>query len=214
MAVFHFYLQLGKQRKVGWVGDGSHVVFSSKNSLMSKSKYETVHCRDATASSFIAEVRGEVFARFHAVALKRHSSMRNWLFGLLGRILCQQSPWCKKKMMIMLLTLSRWVCTFHVLLMLSPRTFVKSFPGSPSHCLGGLHKIWCCSYVGAIAKSHQVRYTAQLKRTWKLGASTQLREIVYTSSKDVLVLPLPLHRATTNAVQIAAPVPEIMDTPP
>jgi hypothetical protein len=27
MAAFQFYLQLGKQRKVGWVGDESHIVF-------------------------------------------------------------------------------------------------------------------------------------------------------------------------------------------
>jgi hypothetical protein len=31
---------------------------------------------------FVAKVRGEVFAHFHAVAVKRHSSMWNWLFGL------------------------------------------------------------------------------------------------------------------------------------
>jgi hypothetical protein len=47
----------------------------------------TVHCCDATASSFIVK-GGEVFEHFYAVAVKRHSSMRNWLFGLPGRILC------------------------------------------------------------------------------------------------------------------------------
>jgi hypothetical protein len=35
MAAFQFYLQLGKQRKVG-VGDDSHVVFGQKNSLVKK----------------------------------------------------------------------------------------------------------------------------------------------------------------------------------
>jgi hypothetical protein len=30
MAAFQFYLQLGKQREVRWVGDGSHVVFGKK----------------------------------------------------------------------------------------------------------------------------------------------------------------------------------------
>jgi hypothetical protein len=30
MAAFQFYLQSGKQRKVGWVGDNSHVVFVPK----------------------------------------------------------------------------------------------------------------------------------------------------------------------------------------
>jgi hypothetical protein len=36
-----------------------------------------VLCSDVTASSFVAKVRGEVFAHFHAVAVKRHSSMWN-----------------------------------------------------------------------------------------------------------------------------------------
>jgi hypothetical protein len=40
-------------------------------------KRETVSCRDATASSSIGKVRGEVFAHFHAVTVKRHSNMRN-----------------------------------------------------------------------------------------------------------------------------------------
>jgi hypothetical protein len=30
MAAFQLYLQSGKQRKVGWVGDHSHVVFGQK----------------------------------------------------------------------------------------------------------------------------------------------------------------------------------------
>jgi hypothetical protein len=35
--------------------------------------------------------------KFHAVAVNRHSSMRNWLFGLPVRILCEQFPWCQWK---------------------------------------------------------------------------------------------------------------------
>jgi hypothetical protein len=57
-----------------------------KNILVKKEVWDLC-CLDATASSFVARVRGEVFAHFHAVAVKRHSSMRNWLFRLLGRIL-------------------------------------------------------------------------------------------------------------------------------
>jgi hypothetical protein len=30
MAAFQFYLQSGKERKVWWVGDDSHVVFGKK----------------------------------------------------------------------------------------------------------------------------------------------------------------------------------------
>jgi hypothetical protein len=57
------------------VGDDSHVVFGKKNSLVEKGSV-TVHCHDATDSSFIAKIRGEVFTYFHAVAVKHHSSMQ------------------------------------------------------------------------------------------------------------------------------------------
>jgi hypothetical protein len=46
-----------------------------------------VYCHDATVSSFVARVQCEVFTHFHAVAVKHHSSMRNWLFGHSGWIL-------------------------------------------------------------------------------------------------------------------------------
>jgi hypothetical protein len=46
--------------------------------------------------------RGEVFTHFQAVAVKYHSSKRNWLLGLLGQILCELM-W--KKMLSMLLAL-------------------------------------------------------------------------------------------------------------
>jgi hypothetical protein len=36
---------------------------------------EAVHCSDATARSFVAKVLGQVFAHFHAVAVKCHSSI-------------------------------------------------------------------------------------------------------------------------------------------
>jgi hypothetical protein len=77
MAAFQFYLQSGKQM----VAD-RHVVFCQKFPC-EKRMCETVRCRDATASSFVAKVRGEVFAHFHAFAVKLHSSMRNGLFGIL-----------------------------------------------------------------------------------------------------------------------------------
>jgi hypothetical protein len=32
-----------------------------------KRKSEMVHCRDATASSFVTKIRGEIFAHFQAV---------------------------------------------------------------------------------------------------------------------------------------------------
>jgi hypothetical protein len=79
------------------VGRGeSHVVFGQKFPG-EKRKCEMVPCRNATAGSLVVKVRGEAIARFHAVAVKRHSSMRNWLFDLPGRILCEQSFWCQRK---------------------------------------------------------------------------------------------------------------------
>jgi hypothetical protein len=35
-----------------------------------------VRCHEAAASFFLAKVRGEVFAHFHAVAIKGHNSMQ------------------------------------------------------------------------------------------------------------------------------------------
>lgn len=52
-----------------------------------------MRCRDASASPFFAKVLGEVLAHFHAVAVKGHSSKRNLLYGLQGRIPCEQCPW-------------------------------------------------------------------------------------------------------------------------
>jgi hypothetical protein len=67
MEAFNLFLGSGKQKsRVG--GDDSHVVFGKKNPWW-KRKCETVRCRDATGSSFVAKVRGEVFTHFHAVAV-------------------------------------------------------------------------------------------------------------------------------------------------
>jgi hypothetical protein len=35
-----------------------------------------VHCHDATASSFVTKIEGEVIEHFHAV-IKHHNSMQN-----------------------------------------------------------------------------------------------------------------------------------------
>jgi hypothetical protein len=89
MAAFQFYLQSGKQRKVRWMGEDNHVVRGKK--FPSEKKCEKCARRDATANSFVAKVRLEVFAHFQAVAVKRHCSIQNWLFCLPGRILCKHT---------------------------------------------------------------------------------------------------------------------------
>jgi hypothetical protein len=48
-----------------------------KKKTLVKKKCETVSCCDATASCFAAKVRCEAFTYFHAVDVKRHSSMQN-----------------------------------------------------------------------------------------------------------------------------------------
>jgi hypothetical protein len=78
MAVFQYYLQSGNQ-KSGMGGERQSSRFWSKIPYW-KWKCEMVRCCDATPSYFVAKVRGEVFANFHAVAVRRKSNMRNWLF--------------------------------------------------------------------------------------------------------------------------------------
>jgi hypothetical protein len=73
------------------VGDDSHVVFGQKFPRKER-MFEKVRFRNATASSFVAKVRGGGFSHFHTVAVRGNSSMRNYLLGLPGRILCEQSP--------------------------------------------------------------------------------------------------------------------------
>jgi hypothetical protein len=75
MAAFQFYLQSGKQRNVGWAGDNSYNVFG-KRFRGKKGSVRRVRCRDANASSFVAKVRGEIFANFHADAMECQGSFR------------------------------------------------------------------------------------------------------------------------------------------
>jgi hypothetical protein len=89
MAAFQFYLQSGKL-KVWPVGDDSHVVFVKKI-LWWKRECETARYHDATASFWLPKFNAKSL-QFHEVTVKHHSSMRNWLFGLPGWILCEQSP--------------------------------------------------------------------------------------------------------------------------
>jgi hypothetical protein len=105
-----------------------------------------------------------------------HSNMRNWLFGLSGQILCEQSPSCQRK-----LWACAWLCSspsssfsvplslyFHVRLMLSSpnacliisRVCVAPFPRFAQNLMYAHY-----SFVQWIAKSHLTRYTTLNKRT-------------------------------------------------
>jgi hypothetical protein len=135
-------------------------------------------------------------ANFYTFAVKSHSSMRNWLFGLPIWILCERSPWCHRK-----LSACSWLCCspvslFSVSVNLDfPCTDHAFFPNS---CLiiarisfalfPRFAQNWCCSFVGSIAKSHQARYTTANKRRLKISTSTQQREYLYTDSQDIRIL--------------------------
>jgi hypothetical protein len=90
-------------KKVEWVGERRSSCFWSRI-LRWERKCSTIRCRDATASIFIANVQGEVFAHFHIV-IKRNS-MRNWLFGLPEQIIYEQFPWCQRKWLS-----CSWICS-------------------------------------------------------------------------------------------------------
>jgi hypothetical protein len=47
------------------MGDNNHVVFGNKKIPCEKGSVRQ-HCRDATASSFVANVWGKAFAQFHS----------------------------------------------------------------------------------------------------------------------------------------------------
>jgi hypothetical protein len=79
-------------------GDQQTFCFWSK-SIWWKRKCEAVQCHDAIASSFVAKVQGKVFSYFHAITVKCHSSMQNWVFALPGQILCEQSPWFQRQLL-------------------------------------------------------------------------------------------------------------------
>jgi hypothetical protein len=70
---------------VRWVGDKSH--FSFRQKLLGEDESGMGRCHGEAARSVLATVRGDVFGRFHAVAVKRRNITRNSQFGLLGPVL-------------------------------------------------------------------------------------------------------------------------------
>jgi hypothetical protein len=162
-------------------------LFLVKNSLVEKkgSGGDTVCCHDATTNSFVAKVWRGVFVRFHAVTV-------NVTVGLPGWILCQQSPWCQRK-----LWAYSWLCfspvsPFSVSASLDFLCMVQaSYPKAcliitrvPITLIRELNNIWCWSFAGSIARHNSKKKNPPQE----INTFTHLREILYTDFQDMLIL--------------------------
>jgi hypothetical protein len=162
-----------------------------------------MRCLDAVASSFVAKVLGEVFTQFHAVAIKRDSNIRNWLLDLPERILCEQSPWCQRKL---------WTCSWLCLSPVSPfsisvsldfpRTAHDFFTESLYNHFHGLYRT--CSEICT-------KFDAFLCRIQHEIASGQIQDSKWKYEKNQHFHPSPWN--FVHWPLRYAPVPEIMDTP-
>jgi hypothetical protein len=170
MANFQFNFQSVKQRKVGWVGDDSNVDLA-KHSLVKKEVWVGA-LSWCNHQSFFSKSSERSLRHFHAVALKRCSSMeifwparKNSLWTILLR---------SKKIISMLFNLL-FICLafFSASACVNfPSTAHAFFPLRLSNHFQGLcctfsrdvHKIWCCFFVGSIAKLHHARYMIPNKK--------------------------------------------------
>jgi hypothetical protein len=89
---FSFNFNFGSRKKSqdaksgeygGW---GMTAIFAFRQKLLGE-ECDTGRCHGEAARSVLAKVRGDVFARFHAVAAKRRSGTQNSQFGLLEPVL-------------------------------------------------------------------------------------------------------------------------------
>jgi hypothetical protein len=147
-----------------------------------------VHCHDAT----VTEVWAEVFAHFQIVTVQHHSSMWNWLLAFQDEFFLKNPLDVKKK-----LWASSWLCSSPV----SPFSVSESldypcmayafFTEHLSNHCQGLRRTFSkiCTKCDAIRLSDPsqncVRPDIQLRVK---GRSTQLCEILYTDTQDMLVL--------------------------
>ena len=102
------FLERGRSHRVpnqgNKVGGGwQPFCFSPKTAGWGR-KYETGRCHGEADRSALAKVWGDVFTCFHTFATKCRSRTQNSQFGLLGQILCAQSPWHQRKW---------WSCSWH-----------------------------------------------------------------------------------------------------
>jgi hypothetical protein len=172
MAAFQFYLQFGKQRKVGWVGNNSHAVFG-QNSLIKKELW------DGTLSSCNSEF------------FYRQSSRRSLrIFSRSGRKVSQNyvelilwatrtnsfvnNPFDVKEnyehaldfaFHLFRLFRSRWAWPFRVRLMLSSPNARLIIARVSVALFQRFAQTFMMFFVGSIAESQLVRYKNRNKRT-------------------------------------------------
>jgi hypothetical protein len=115
----------------------------------------------------VVKVRGEVITNFHIATKERRSSMRNWLFGLPVRILCEKSPWW--------LFVCPWLCSssvspFSISMSLDvPCTAHASLPERLFNHCQGLHRTFSetCTQFDAVRLSdppwNRIRPNTRLK---------------------------------------------------
>jgi hypothetical protein len=109
------FLEIGRSHRVpnvgSTVGGGVTGSVTPENTGLGR-KCETRHCHGEAATPVLVRVRGNVFARFYAVAAKRRSRSRNSKFGLLGAacVGLQSQRETERKNTTSLNTESRSVC--------------------------------------------------------------------------------------------------------
>jgi hypothetical protein len=144
--------------------------------------------------------------------------MRNWVFGLPGRIICEQSPFEVKEnyehALEFTLRLSRpcWIRTLRITLMFSsPNARIIIAIVSIAIFPWFAQKKLCRFFVRSIVKSHHTRYQMKELKKKSTPPSTCVK-FCTVSPMICQYCCLPLHRTTTTIAKTTAPVPEIMDT--
>jgi hypothetical protein len=151
-----------------------------------------VRCRDATASSFVAKLRGGVFTHFHAVAISGIDCLTcqdEFFLSMLLTLLFT----CLAFLGLTEFGLSVYGSCFlpQTFFLIIARVSSTLFLRFAQNLLPFLCRIHCEFTSGQKHDSKQ--------KDIKIRTSTQLREILNTDSQD-----MPLQRATTTVVHIGS----------
>jgi hypothetical protein len=170
MAALQFYLKSGKQRRVGWVGEDSLVIFGQEfPGEMEVWDRALSWCNIKFLFSQSSGRSLRTFSHSRHKTSQQYAELTVWPARTISLWTIPMSKKSDEHSLsfafhLSYLSWSHWVYTFCVCLMLF----------SPNTCLiiarvcytfsEDLHKIWFCSFVGSIAKLHQVKYTTVNKR--------------------------------------------------